>query len=273
MIGTNDSRFSDRAPTGVQHRSAQLIVAQQAPGLGVQPRITQVAYDCGNSTFDQTNRLMKFERDRTLGTDSGEGWKAPIAGTLSGYPECLDTSGRRLSDVRCHDVISLDDWLTPEFAGDYEVTEISVLAPTETSLGEIQLTLLAYNPNAPTDVSDDPGDAYATVDNPDLPLTGFLPFANAAWALRATPNVTLAGDGTLTITIPDLLIQVMGKPTPTAYPGFSVSGVAESIPVILFVDDPSGIGTSPSYGFQEGTGPLTSPPLGRYVVLASNFEL
>jgi hypothetical protein len=266
-LGSDDARFSSRAPTNVQHRSAQRMVASQAPGLPVQPQIKHVVYDCGNSTFDQTNRLMKFERDRTLGTDIGTGWTAPICGSLSLYYECVDANGKRLCDARVHDVITLDNWLTPEFTGPYEIIEMEITPPSENQLGQIDLTLMAYNSNAATDVSDAPGNYYMTVPNGSLPLTGFAPVVNPGTVLQATLSITASG-GTLTITIPDLSVHLLGQTSPTAFPSFSVSGVPIGAPVALFVS-PGGSptyshvgattyagppGQSASYGWTDGNG-------------------
>jgi hypothetical protein len=254
-LGSNDARFSARVPTNVQHRSAQRMMPRQAPGLSVQPQIRKVVYDCGNSTFDQTNRLMKFERDRTLGTDTGAGWTAPICGTISFHYECVDANGKRLCDIRNHDVITLDDWLTPEFTGSYEVIDSVITAPEGTSLGQIDLTLMAYNINAATDVSDAPGNYYMSVPNSSMDLTGFTPVANAAWVMQATLAISsdISGDGKLTIAIPDLSMQLMGQVAPTAYPTFSVTGIPPSTPIALYVVDP-GSGAAPTFGFVVATG-------------------
>lgn len=206
-IGTNDARFNERTPTGVQHRSAQRMQPMQAPGLAVQATVRRVEYDCGNSTFDQTNRLMKFERDSQLGTDTGAGWRAPIAGTLSLYFESVDINGAQLPVwAKVRHVITFDDWLFPEAPGDYQIMDLSIIAPTESSLGQIDLTLQEYNRDAYTDVSDDPGNQYLAVPGSGLKLTGFtLPAGDSgAYAMRATLKVTHVGS-TLTITASDLV--------------------------------------------------------------------
>jgi hypothetical protein len=251
-LGSDDARFSSRTPRNVQHLSARHMVPRQAPGLLQQPIIRRVIYDCGNSIFDQTNRLMKFERDSSLGTDIGPGWHAPIAGSLSLYPEVVDVNGAALIEkVRPKDVITLDSWLYPEAPGDYLVEEMEISTPSDSSLGQIDLTIHAYNRDAYTDVSDDPGSYYMKVPNSSLPLTGFPSVISPAWVLRATLAISadVAGDGNLTIAIPDLSVQVMGIVGPTAYPGFTVSGIPAGSPIALYVSDPDGSGTSPTFGF------------------------
>jgi len=274
-LGSDDARFSQRAPTGVQHRSAQKIVAAQAPGLSAQPKLRKVFYDCGSMTFDQANRLMKFERDRQLGTDRGANWAAPIAGTLSLFYEVVDGNGIQLPDVvKQHNVITLDDWLYPEAPGDYEIVDVAFRTPRgdggESDLHQVDLTLRAYNRNAYTDVSDDPGTYYKAVPNSSLKLTGFTPVANASWVLQATLGITNAS-GTLTITIPDLQIQVLGQLAPTAYPAFSVAGVPIGVPVVLYVTDPSGIGTAPTYSWAAGTTLSAAPGTGVMLVAQGTF--
>jgi hypothetical protein len=271
-VGTNNARFSERAPTNVVHRSHQKMVALQAPGLAAQPRVTPVEYDCGNITFDQANRLMKFERDSSLGPDTGASWTAPITGTISGWLEAIDVNGKALIDVQAHDIITLDDWVTSEFPGDYVVTDRTVTPPYDGNLGQIELSIKQYYPTAYTDISDSPGDAYATVPSTDMPF-GTFPVFNAAWVLEETPSVTTnPGSQLLTVKIPDLSIQIMGQPTPTLYPTSSWSGLTPGAPYVLYVDDPAGNGVGATFGFQPGTLPLVNNPAGRYPVLARSFN-
>jgi hypothetical protein len=273
-IGSNDARFSQRAPTTVQHRSAQRMTRMSAPGLAVQPNIRPVRYDCGASTYDQTNRIMKFERDSSLGTDIGAGWTAPITGTLTFYLESVDVNNVPLLQAGVHDVIHLDDWVYPEKPGDYEIMEMpEILAPAGDSLGAITLVLRQYNPAASTDVSDPPGDSYQNVPNDGLQLSGFAALVNPAWVMQATPIATLAGDGSLTITMPDLSVQVMGQPIPTAYPAASWAEITPGSPVLLYVTDASGVGTSPTFTMVPGTTPVSSPAAGEMLLFAGTFGM
>lgn len=270
-LGSDDKRFSERSPTGVQHRSAQKMVAAQAAGLGAQPKLSKVFYDCGSSTFDQTNRLMKFERDRELGTDTGTGWTAPIAGTLSLFFEGVDASGVQMYNVaKTHNVITLDDWLFPEGPGDYEIMDMDIETAKEDGLTVVALTLRAYNRNAYTDVSDDPGTYYKAVPNSSLKFSGFTPLPNPAWVLNATLAISGSG-GTRTVAIPDLLVHVAGQPVPTAYPAFSVAGIPANTPVLLYVIDPSGTGVAPTYGFTTASTFSGSPGTGVMIVASGKF--
>jgi hypothetical protein len=274
-IGSEDARFKPRSPDGVNHRSAQRIKAPQAPGLATQPTKIRVMYDCGNSTFDQTNRLMKFERDRSLGTDTGAGWKAPISGTLSLFFESVDVNGAQLPlQARAHNVITLDSWLYPEAPGDYEIMSIKIVPPSEGSPGQIDLTLHAYNRDAYTDVSDDPGNYYMSVPNSNLQLSGFTPLINPAWVLNATLAITadVSGDGNLTIAIPDLLMQRVGFLGPTAFPGFTVSGVPVGTPVALWVEPSEVVGVAPTYGWSAMPFVPSSPPV-KLLVATGSFVL
>jgi hypothetical protein len=269
-IGTDDSRFASRAPTTVQHRSAQRSKPAQVPGLATQPNIVPVRYDCGNSTYDQTNRLMKFERDNTLGTDIGPGWVAPISGSITCLLESVDASQNALVDCGAHDVITLDSWVFPEGPGEYEIQEIEVEGPSSEDVGQITLQLRQYNPNAPTDVSDPPGDSYKTVSSPNLRLYGFTAPHNPRYVLQGTPVGTLVG-GNITISMPDLLIHNLGQPTPTAYPAAVWTGIPPGSAVILYVNDPSGIGTSPTFQVVAGTTPFNNPPAGLILAFMGTF--
>ena len=268
-LGTNDARFSERAPTGIQHRSHQRMIAQQAPGLSVQPKVVPVYYDMGNSTFDQTNRIMKFERDSSLGPDTGASWTAPVSGTMTAYLESVDVNGNYLKDVNQFDVITIDDWLSPEFPGVYVVKNKTITTPSDTSLATVKLELMSYYEDAYTDVSDPPGEAYQIVPGTTFQLTGFTPIVNPAWTLIATPIGAKSGS-TWTISIANLVMQLGGVAGTTAYPAFSVAGIPDSTNVVLYVDDPSGTGAATDFGFQAGTA-LTAQPAGRYIVLIGSF--
>lgn len=270
FLGTNDARFAEYAPATVNHRSHQKLIAQQAPGLSPQPKIRPVFYDMANSTFDQTNRIMKFERDSSLGPDTGASWTAPISGTLTCYFDAVDAAGNRLADVERHDVITLDDWISPEFAGQYVVKNKTVRPPSNGTLATVDLEIVTYYADAYTDVSDPPGDYYQTVPGTGFQLTGFTPVPNPAWTLIATPVGVLGSGGTWTITIPNLVMQLGGVAGTTAYPGFSVAGVPNGSPCVLFVNDPAGNGVGATFGFVAGTS-LPSPAAGQYVVLIGTF--
>ena len=285
FIGTQDSRFSERAPVTVQHRAHQRAVGQGAPGLAPQPRLVPVEYDCGNSTYDQTNRLMKFERDRNLGPDpapnSGTPWRAPFEGSVTGFLEAVDAGGNALVGVEAGDVVNLDDWVTPEFAGDYEVMDLEVTGPANdgagaaAALGTVKLNLLEVVSSAYADVSDPPGDSYATV--PGAELTFGTTHAldtnrpNTAWVLRSTLTVTGSGS-TVSVAIPDLQLQLLGHAAPTAYPGFHVTGLTADQPYVLYLDDPTGTGVA-TFGFAAGSLPLATYPAGRYIVYAGTITL
>lgn len=272
FLGTKDARFSQRAPTNVQHRSHQKMVAMQAPGLSNQPRLTEVRYDCGNSTFDQTNRLMRFERDRSLGTDIGADWKAPIGGTLTARLEAVDANGKALIDQQTHDVITLDDWVYPENPGDYEILSRQILPANEQQDGRIVLEIVQYNRNAYTDVSDDPGQSYATVPDGGDFVFGDFPLQTPAWVLQATPQGTLDPvSGLLTVKTPDLSVQWVGQIAPTLYPAAQWTGLTPGNSYVLYLDDPAMNGAA-IYGFQAGSLPLANDPPGRVVVLYGVFN-
>ncbi len=275
FMGVNDARFSPRAPLNVQHRHHQQAIGQQAPGLSQRPRLVPQEYDLGNMTYDQANRLMQFERNRYLGPDV-DGWQAPFTGTIAGYLESVDAQHNPLIGVQEGDVIQIDDWVTPEFAGQYEVMKRNISAPSnngqgDATLGQVQLELLQYQPSAFTDVSDPADATYQSVPNSSLDFNDRTVY-NAAWVLQATPQCTVASDGTLTMLIPDLEIQLMGVSTPTFYPGFSVSGIVSGQPYMIYVDTQNMVGgvVKPLYGAQPGT-TLTTNPVGRVLIYSGSF--
>ena len=77
----------------------------------------------------------------------------------------------------------------------------------------------------------------------------------------------------MTVTIPDLVLHILGRATPTAYPSASWTGLASGSKYVLCVDDPGG-GTPPSFFAQAGSLPLASgSPAYRYVVYSGTFAL
>jgi hypothetical protein len=137
----------------------------------------------------------------------------------------------------------------------------------------MELSLMAYNPSAATDVSDTPGNYYPSVPGAGLKLTGFTPVTNPAWVLKGTPLGVLASDGTITVTAPDLSVQVMGIAGPTAYAGFSIAEVPVATQLTLYITDTSGIGTSPTYACIVGSGFSTTPGDGTFPVFRGSFAL
>ncbi|HEY4358281.1 MAG TPA: hypothetical protein VGN16_21220 [Acidobacteriaceae bacterium] len=273
-LGTQDSRFQERAPNTVQHRRHQKAASQVAPGIAVQPRQNPVTYDLGNMTYDQANRLMKYELNSTLGNDV-DGWQPPITGSVTIRLTAIDVDGNAAFKLRPGMSVSVDDLVSPEFAGEYLIDPKGVMTingPTASDpLGSIELPLYQYNPDAFTDESDPPDDAYRTIATAKLPNLGVsLQMTNVAWTLVASPTVTDAGDGTVTVAIANLVMQILGRVGTTAYPTASWAGLTPGSQYILYVDDD---GTTVSFGKQSGLLPLTSPPATRYAVLAGTFAV
>lgn len=274
-VGSADARFAEREVSSVQHRAHQLLVANGGPGFAVQPKVRPVYYDMGNSTFDQTNRIMKFERDSLLGPDvsPSTSYVAPIGLELTALFEAVDAQGRYLKDIDHHDIVTVDDWLFPEAPGDYVVQNRTITTTASTtSPATVELELYPYFPSAYTDVSDPPDDAYLTLPYSNLLVGGEVyPAPNPAYTLQATPHGVQSGSA-WTITIPDLTMHLLGSVSPTTYPSFSVSGVPNASPVVLYVND-NGAGTV-SFGWQSFGGPDSSIslPANRYIVLVGSFD-
>jgi hypothetical protein len=244
-LGTQQSRFASRAPECVQHRSAQKAASQVAPGLTIIATQLKVFYDLGNNTFDQTNRVCKFLIARDLGTD-GPDWIAPLKGSIAGFLEAVDVNDAALLEVEPGDVITIDSTADADFgvgsvnnpAGLFEV-----VGPLETTCPSVQgsspakrtLNIQTYNPNAFTDVSDDPGASFLTVPGQALPMGDLLPENTPFWLLQSTPEATYDGP-TGTITVPDCSIMWMGQTTPTLYPTFSLSGIPVGSVVTIYLN-------------------------------------
>jgi hypothetical protein len=127
-IGYIQSRFSQRTPeiSHVQHQKAQgQILPMSIPG--VRMKRIKVTYDFASTTYDKANRLLRYEVYRDLGLDVTP-CKPPFGITLSLFSESTDAGGdggalRALKAQLQGDVITLDESVLFEWAGDYEVME------------------------------------------------------------------------------------------------------------------------------------------------------
>lgn len=276
-IGTQQSRFSQRAPTVVQHRAHQRAIGQIAPGITPLPRATPVQYDLGNNTFDQTNRIMQFMISRDLGLDVAN-WIAPFKGSISGFLEAIDVNGAALLEVEEGDFITLDDTATADFSGVYEVTEKTVNPAKYDGRGaKIDLVFQSPPPVFPA-TSYPPGDSYQTLPNSLLPMADTpgitigttATFATAVtvpfWVMKATPAFSAGSGGTVTVTVPDLSIWWQGQTAPTLYSAITLTGVPLSalVTVYLLV---TAIGTTPTMRVDSTNTEIPLPlPAGNFVL-------
>ncbi len=223
-------------------------------------------YDLGNNTFDQTNWLMKFMRDRDLGPD-GPNWVAPFKGTLSLFLNLVDANGLAVEAIECGDVVTLDDTVSPEFTGDFEVLELAL----DHDEDEVGMTLQSYFWNAPTDLSDPPGDSYQTLPNSLLDV-GDIMATNPFWLMQATPTGGVAADSTITLSLPDLSIWWLGQPLPTAYSGVQLTGIPVNTHVILYLNVTT-IGATPTLTMDKvAQYPPVPLPAGQIVIFIGTLS-
>lgn len=265
-MGTLDSRFAKRAPTTVQHRRHQLAAGQIAPGITPLPNITQVEYDLGNMTYDQANRLMKYELAATLGDDVA-GWTAPKTGTMRVRLDAVDANGNAFFAMRPWQMFTVDDTVDgPASAGNYLIDGaaggIKIIPPCKDELlGAIEVNFRTP-PTSYSDVSDPPDDSLRTIASATLEYLGTSQqMSNVAWVIQATLSATIEGS-TMTVAIPDLTLQILGRVGFTKYPTASWTGLTSGQPYVLYVVD----GATPTFGFQTGTTP-TNLPANAYVVI------
>ena len=121
-VGYMQSRFSKRAPY-LLHTQHALAEGQLSAAVSNKARKKlSVTLDFANMSFDQANRLLKYEIYRDLGLDEVP-WKPPIQITLNAWAEAVDASWNVLKSAQCGDVITIDPTASFEFAGEYEIIE------------------------------------------------------------------------------------------------------------------------------------------------------
>ena len=267
-LGAENARFAQRAPTNVRHRAHQKATGgPDAPGLSSRFNVVPVEYDMGNMTFDQAIRIMTYEMIRDLGPDV-DNWVAPFAGKVSGYLECVDANGKALIDQVPGNILTLDDWATPEFTGDYEVQERTIKGPFKGLLGTIELTLQTKtDASAYTDIVVIPDATLFTVPNQGLNMADRMPALSGSGvrpyvAMQCTPY----WDGAGNITAADCAVWWAGNVAPTSY-AFEVGDLSPSTSYVLYMSDPDGAGSSINFYAVEGTD-FSAIPSGNYIALA-----
>ncbi len=120
-MGLLYSRFKDRAPEFNHHRNQ---LAKGAIGLGLprQRNKVKVETDFATSTYDQIARISYYQRARALGADAVP-YITPVAAELTAPLFALDEagSGGIAIEIEPGNHITVDDTLSPVYAGEYEV--------------------------------------------------------------------------------------------------------------------------------------------------------
>jgi len=158
-MGLSYSRFKSRSPE-FNHRAHQF--AKGAVGIGIprQRNKVKIESDLMNTTYDQASRNMQYAMIRSLGPDVRP-YVTPVNATVQLPPWSADAagSGNLAIGIETGDCVTIDDTLSPDYAGDYEVLQVD-LQPDTANPGEsfgaspvsgnMTLTLGPYQPLALT---------------------------------------------------------------------------------------------------------------------------
>jgi hypothetical protein len=268
-IGTQTSRFGQRAPNTVQHSRHQSATAAVRPGIATLANVKPVKYDLGNMTYDQANRLMQYEMNRTLGLNV-TGWVAPQTGSVTVNADAVDALGNLFDRLRPQEQLgtfTIDDTVSPEnvAAGNttFVITKMTLYPPSSRyKLGAIEVEFESALPSAGyPDASYTPDSSLLTIASAALPQLGksnILPYQ--AWTIQATPQ--WAGS---TVTIPDLTVQVLGEPGYRTYPNAVFSNVPTSGPFKLWIADETYGVTTPEFNVGSPTGIIAFNSIPVYV--------
>ena len=284
-IGYIQSRFSKRSPE-LQHFQHQLAQGHILPPSSSGSRLKRIPvnYDFGSQTYDQANRLLKYEMYRDLGIDQTP-YLPPVGIELSAFSESVDINGNALKAQLPGSVITLDPTVFFEFAGDYEIIERYInpfqqevedstdgsflQAPsrsggsrnaTDSNSGILKLVLRSFNPDSRifTDTSDAANAGFATVPG-QLPFTGGSTGSSGFTVTAGSMTVTspaapeFTADGIAAWT--SISVR-LGSGTVLIYSASSTGGLmAPGGPFYLYINDPTFVGGSGKVFVSAGTPP------------------
>lgn len=276
-IGYMQSRFSARTPQLVhkQHALAQGKVLSAS--VSSRKKIP-TQFDFANSSFDQANRLLKYEMIRDLGLDQSP-WRPPVQITLKAWAESVDANWNMLKQAQCGSRITLDASATWEFAGDYEIIERRINSfqgdasgaqggttarSASQDSGHLELLLRTYGEDCFVDVSDAPDTYFATV--PDDGLWPGFGVVNANYQV-VTITLTASDTGTsVTMTWSNLTIRLGGATLLVYADGFAINELYATL-LFAFVDDPYARGGAIPLQFTTNPADLTAA-IGRMYIAA-----
>jgi hypothetical protein len=139
-IGYLQSRFSTRTPeiSHLQHQQAQGQILPPST-TGSRLKRIMVNYNFASMTYDQANRLLKYEVYRDLGIDYlnpilltqlfgntallGSPYLPPFGITIGLFAESVDVNSQALKAQLQGSILTLDSSVFYEFAGQYEIME------------------------------------------------------------------------------------------------------------------------------------------------------
>jgi hypothetical protein len=140
-IGLIYSRFKERAPA-FQHNQNQL--ARGAIGLGIAAQKKKVSQtlDLSVLTYDQTARIVMYERDRALGQDVAP-YVTPPSGSVVIPFFARDVNGNLAAALKPGDRITLDTTANVPYAGDYEFIDATIRSSGASALSKGVMTRTA----------------------------------------------------------------------------------------------------------------------------------
>ncbi len=261
VVGYEQMRFQQRTPR-LQHEQAAQAAGQVAgPGAAKKNfKKLSVELDFANCTFDQADRLLKYEMYRDLGLDQSP-WQPPVQITLRAWADSVDANGQLLKSQKNGDRLTLDQSASWEFGDDYEIIERwlypfqgaasqlqgsiqqqglpsgsgALAMPADQDAGYIQLLLRSYREAPMTDVSDPAVQSYATVPNDDL-WSGPGPVNSGYQVISDTLSATDAGSN-VTVNYSGVVIRPGGH-LDISYTDGAITNQPYSTRLLVFVDDP-----------------------------------
>lgn len=187
-IGLLYARFANRTPL-FRHKANELARGAIAVGVSRQRNAQKTTIEMGVASYDQTNRITRYERDRRLGSDpTGTNGKLTAAYVLPKFVKLStalfadDVHGNLACAIEPGDRVTIDQTASVPYAGEYEVLDPktvkvpaaqvegsngSIQRAADAGSGEIAFVLGPYDESIFYDESDDLAAGYPSVPGSD----------------------------------------------------------------------------------------------------------
>jgi hypothetical protein len=232
-VGLLEQKFFQPSPV-FDHEQHQFAIGQRGAGLSSSPKRNIDTIDLGINTGERVSRLVNFLQQRNLGLKV-DPYLAPWDAEVKVWWEAVDAGGNALMAQLPGDIATVDQSVSEENQGDYEIIEILKDEIERSSdsrqSGRIATLRLKETINAYSDAAD--GQPALTTTRPGSPLTP-VP-VNVTYRPLSNPLSATDAGSSDTLVISGFTMRVSGKDVPI-FNG-QITALARKTIYYIFYDD------------------------------------